>query len=90
VPSYASPTNEAYRQLNDVIKTIVGYTDNAYLLDLNTYSEIASKPAYNQTHPTALGYHKLANEIFAYISYIISTNLDDFNEVQFIGTTYHL
>jgi hypothetical protein len=60
------------------------------LLDLNQYSESANKQAYNRIHPTALGYHKIANEIAAYISYIISTNLDDFNEVQFIGTTYHL
>ena len=54
-------------------------------VDLNKYSESASKSAYNRTHPTALGYHKLASEIAAYISYIIKTNLDGFEDVQFIG-----
>jgi hypothetical protein len=54
-------------------------------LDLNKYSESASKSAYNRTHPTALGYHKLASEIAAYVSYIIKTNLDEFEDVQFIG-----
>ena len=74
--------------MNQKIKEIVSITDSVYLLDLNTYSELASKDVYNITHPTALGYHKLANEISSYISYIISTNIDDFKAVQFIGTTY--
>jgi hypothetical protein len=56
------------------------------LLDLNRYSEIANHAAYNRIHPTALGYHKLANEIAAYISYIIRHNLSDFEAVQFIGS----
>ena len=85
IPSYAQPTNPTYKQLNNKIKEMVEANDNVYLLDLTTYSEIASKPEYNVTHPTALGYHKLANEIKAYISYIISKNLSDFTEVQFIN-----
>ena len=85
IPSYAQPTNPTYKQLNDKIKEMVEAMDNVYLLDLNTYSEIASKPEYNVTHPTALGYHKLANEIKAYISYIINKNLSDFTNIQFIN-----
>ena len=84
VPSYANPTNQAYRQLNDKIKEIVENTSDTYLLDLNAYSELATKPEYNRTHPTALGYHKLANEIAAYISYIIHNNMSEFEAVQFI------
>ena len=90
IPSYAPATNATYASLNDKIKEIVEYTDNAYLLDLNYYSEIAYKPAYNQIHPTALGYQKLASEIYSMISYIISNNLDEFNTVQFIGTEHTL
>ena len=90
IPSYAPATNATYGQLNDKIKEIVKYTDNAYLLDLNTYSEVASKSAYNQTHPTALGYQKIASEIYSMISYIIKNNLDEFSSVQFIGTDYTL
>ena len=85
VPSYAPATNPTYKQLNEKIKAIAEATDNAYLMDINSYSELASKPEYNVTHPTALGYHKLANEIKSYISYIISKNLGEFTEVQFIG-----
>ena len=85
VPSYAPATNPTYKQLNEKIKALAEATDNAYLMDINSYSELASKPEYNVTHPTALGYHKLANEIKSYISYIISKNLSEFTEVQFIG-----
>ena len=56
------------------------------ILDLNQYSEVASDPAYNRTHPTALGYQKIAAEIKAMISYIIKNNLDEFKTVQFIPT----
>lgn len=85
IPSYAYPGNTTYESMNDKIKEIVGANSDVYLLDLNKYSECASQTAYNATHPTVLGYHKIASEIASYISYIINTNLDDFKEVQFIG-----
>ena len=86
VPSYASATNGSYKALNNKIKSIAENTADVYLLDLNKYSKMASKPAYNRIHPTALGYHRLANDIASYISYIIANNLDDFEAVQFIGS----
>lgn len=88
IPSYALASNPTYGQLNDKIKEMVEYTDNAYLLDLNRYSEIATHAAYNVIHPTALGYQKLAAEIYSMISYIIKNNLDEFKTVQFIGSDY--
>lgn len=88
IPSYAYPGNDAYASMNNKIKEIAEANSDVYLLDLNKYSECASKTAYNKTHPTAIGYHKIADEIASYISYIISTNLDDFSTVQFIGTEY--
>ena len=90
IPSYAAPTNPTYGQLNDKIREIVEYTDNAYLLDINAHSETATHGAYNVTHPTALGYQKLAAEIASLISYTIKNNLDEFKNVQFIGTDYTL
>ena len=90
IPSYAPSTNMGYKSLNDKIKSIVEANSNVYLLDLNTYSEVATHAAYNRIHPTALGYHKLASEIASYISYVIHNNLDDFESVQFIGTDYAL
>ena len=88
IPSYAPSNHVGYTNINQKIKEIVNATDNTYLLDLNTYSDIATNEAYNVIHPTALGYHKLATEISAYISYIINENLNDFKTVQFIGTDY--
>jgi lysophospholipase L1-like esterase len=88
IPSYAPSINPTYGQLNDKIKEMVERTDNTYLLDLNRYSETATHAAYNVTHPTALGYQKLAAEIYSMISYIIKNNLDEFKSVQFIGSDY--
>ena len=80
------PGNQSYVSLNNTIKAIVEATSDTYLLDLNSYSEVASDPAYNRTHPTALGYHKIAAEVKALISYIIKNNLDEFKTVQFTPT----
>lgn len=85
IPSYATPSNLAYKQLNEKIAEIANATESTFLVDLTSYSALASKPEYNVTHPTALGYHKLANEIKSYISYIISKNLDNFTNIQFIN-----
>jgi lysophospholipase L1-like esterase len=85
IPSYATPSNLSYKQLNEKIAKIANTTESTFLLDLTSYSALASKPEYNVTHPTALGYHKLANEIKSYISYIISRNLDSFTNIQFIN-----
>jgi hypothetical protein len=59
-------------------------TENVFLVDLNKYSELAARSEYSVSHPTALGYHKMANEIKAYISYIIGNNLSKFTDIQFI------
>lgn len=88
IPSYAPVTNQVYGQLNDKIREIAEYTDGAYLIDLNYYSEIATNESYNVVHPTALGYQKIASEIYSMISYAIKNNLNDFSKVQFIGTDY--
>ena len=83
IPSYASAGNSDYAALNSRIETIVGYSTDVYLLDLNYYSECATDPAYNVIHPTALGYQKLATEIYSMISYTIKDNLSEFAQVQF-------
>lgn len=88
IPSYAPKTNSYYQALNERIKTIVNYTEQCYLLDLNEYSDCAMEGEYNVTHPTALGYHKIASEVYSYISYIIHENLNEFRTVQFIGTDH--
>lgn len=83
IPSYAPAGNTQYEQLNRRIETIVGYSTDVYLLDLNYYSECTTDAAFNVIHPTALGYQKIAAEIYSMISYIIQDNRDAFKEVQF-------
>jgi lysophospholipase L1-like esterase len=60
---------------------------NVYLLDIRAYSDCLYGTPYEAGHLTALGYSKMAQEIAAYISWIISNNLNGFKQVQFIGST---
>lgn len=62
--------------------------DNVYVLDLAEYGHLNDSMAYTYGHPTAYGYHVLADDIRRYISYIISRNKMDFKFVQFINTGY--
>ena len=88
VPSYAPSYNENYKAMNNKIRAIAEATANVYLLDLNDLSNLTMHSAYNVWHPTAIGYVKMAEEIKALISYIISQNLDDFKDIHLIGTDY--
>lgn len=88
VPSYAPSYNENYKAMNNKIRAIAEATDSVYLLDLNNLSNLTMHSAYNVWHPTAIGYVKMAEEIKALISYIISQNLDDFKDIHLIGTDY--
>ena len=80
--------NYVFEQFNAKIREIAEQTADVYLLDLTTYSDCYGDIYGHGYHLTALGYHKMASEISAYISYIIHENLEDFKWVQFIGTDY--
>lgn len=84
IPTYAPSYNETYKVMNQKIREMTENIENVFLVDLNKYSELASRSEYSVSHPTALGYHKMANEIKAYISYIIGNNLSKFTNIQFI------
>lgn len=90
IPSYAYPGSVEYAAINAKIKEIASATDDVFLVDLNAYSECLGGTPYSHIHLTALGYHKLANEIKALIGYTIKNNLEKFKEVQFIGTEYDI
>lgn len=81
-------TSEAaatYNQdLKDYVDTLAD-PDVVYL-DMNTYGHIENSVAFNAGHLSALGYYQMAKDIYAYISWYISLNKDDFRFVQFIGT----
>lgn len=88
IPCYAVSGNTAYEMLNDKIREIAEATIDVFLIDLNKYSDCADGTPYENQHLTAIGYHKMASEIAALISYAIHQNLDEFKTVQFIGTDY--
>lgn len=88
IPSYAPSTDVFYQPMNNIIKEIVEETEDAYLLDINLFSNVANNEAYNVWHPTAIGYAKLAEEIKSLICYQIKQNLEEFENIQFIGTDY--
>lgn len=85
IPTYAPSYDTNYKLMNKKIIEIAENTENVFLIDLNKYSELTSRTEYNVIHPTALGYHKMANEIKSYISYIVSNNLNKLTDIQFIG-----
>ena len=88
IPCYAPVGHTGYDTLNDKIREIANTTDDVYLIDLNQYSELYDGTPYENQHLTAVGYHKMANEIMSLINYTIHNNLPDFKWVQFIGTEY--
>jgi lysophospholipase L1-like esterase len=90
IPRYAYPGNTDYAAINEKIREIANETEDVFLIDLNAYSECVEGTPYCYNHLTALGYHKLATEIKSLISYTIKTSLDDFQDVQFIGTEYDI
>ena len=66
---------------------------NCYFIDLSTYwLKEASEISYFNTHYkngghlNALGYNLFARVLCTYIDYIIRTNINDFQNIQFIGT----
>jgi lysophospholipase L1-like esterase len=90
IPSYAAPGSYSHKLLHDILREIEAETENVYVVDLNSHSECKSGTAYDNQHLTAIGYHKLATELSVYISYIIKTNIEEFKEIQFIGTDKHI
>ena len=64
-----------------------------YVIDLEMYGESSengrfAKTFKNASHNNALGYAERARQYIAYIDWIIENHLDEFRNVQFIGTDY--
>lgn len=84
VPAYAKG-DSTYDNINTLIKEFAT-NENCYLVDLTEYSHCVKGGAYKNGHLTALGYHRLAHDYKAYISFIMNQNPESFKWVQFIGT----
>lgn len=84
VPAYAKG-DSTYDNINTLIKEFAT-NENCYLVDLTEYGHCVKGGAYENGHLTALGYHRLAHDYKAYISFIMNQNQESFKWVQFIGT----
>lgn len=86
-----SYTSAMMDSINDGIRTSVAEIqetdDNVYLLDLDEYGT-TKQTKYWHGHATATGYRQIANDIYNYISYVMSQDMAAFKFVQFIGTQY--
>lgn len=89
-PSRDDTRKERALKLNNAIKSMVEYFDNAYLIDLYTYG-----PAYDVKfrenfflygHMSPTGYIFTARMIDSYIDYIIRHTPNDFKNAGFITT----
>lgn len=73
--------------INADMATVVANNTDCYLLDIYTYGRLnLSRDAYS--HCTAVGYYKLAQYYFNYISWIMHMNYSQFKNVQFAGTNH--
>lgn len=88
LPNYYSDMGDIRDIVNNRAKEIVAENADCYLVDLTTYSECKKNTVYSQGHLTALGYQKEAEELVAYISYLINQNKNDFKYIHFINTNY--
>ena len=68
------------------IRTIAAELPGVYLIDFRAYSEIKLPSVYTNTHPVAIGYEKIAEEIGGAISWYIKNYPDDFRWLRWVGT----
>jgi lysophospholipase L1-like esterase len=83
-------TIESRAVANTKIKAIAELLD-CYVIDLETYAEqdnVFAETYKNGSHNNVLGYNLRARQYISYIDWIIENNLNDFRNVQFIGTNY--
>jgi len=86
-PSYKTqPIIDSAQIIKDYIESLDD--EDIYILDLAEYGHLDDSFAYTYGHPTAYGYHILAEDINNYICYIINKNKMDFKFIQFTGTEY--
>lgn len=88
LPNYYSNMGDIRDIVNNRAKEIAAENADCYLVDLTTYSACKDNTVYSQGHLTALGYQKEAEELVAYISYLINQNKNDFKYIHFINTNY--
>ena len=85
--SYSGTNIDAVSQgIRDLLSSLAD--DNVILLDMAIYSHTNDSDAYNCGHLSELGYYRLAKDYKNYISYHISKNIMQYQQIQFVGTEH--
>lgn len=91
MPSHT--TDEAYTDYNNAIRIIATMFDNTYLIDLaKDYKEYYNsgfiKSNLRVGHYNAVGYNYMSELLFRILSDYMNNNIDEFKQIEFIGTDY--
>ena len=89
IPRDGDAKDEKRKAHRDLLREFTKLFDRTYLVDLYEYAPINDaeyKRKFRLGHMTPTGYVLMARMIESYIDYIIRTNMEDFNQVGFIGT----
>lgn len=85
--SYSGTNIDAVSQgIRDLVTSLDD--SNVILLDMAIYAHTNDSDAYNCGHLSELGYYRLAKDYKNYISYHISKNIMQYQQIQFIGTEH--
>ena len=90
MPKYGDESDVKREAHQKIIYELADYFENAYVIDLYQYGPVHDKEFrkrfYLYGHMNASGYILIANQVDAYIDYIIRKNPEDFDQVAYIGT----
>ena len=85
--SYSGTNIDAVSQgIRDLVTSLDD--SNVILLDMAIYAHTNDSDAYNCGHLSELGYYRLAKDYKNYISYHISKNIMQYQQIQFVGTDH--
>ena len=89
MPRTGNEKDEVKGKVRDLLEGLTKMFNRSYLIDLYTYAPVydeAFQKKYFLGHMNATGYILTARIIESYIDFIVRSNLEDFNQVGFIGT----
>lgn len=78
---------------SDAIRAIAEMFDNVYLLDIakdNLYKTQFMKTCIRNSHYNAVAYNVVANNMIALVSKFMYNNINEFLDIEFIGTNYQM
>lgn len=93
MPDQTAPSTVDYSNFNTAVRTIAGYFDNVYLIDLagdhnNTFNSGFVRANLRGGHYNAIGYDYIGDKIYDWLSKYMLDNSANFRQIEFIGTDY--